>query len=362
VLVVRQRGVALLLLAFALLAAPALAQAANCTPDPGWGSVDRASAQQVAVQLNQARAANGLGALALSPTLTASAEWKSLHMGFYNYFDHPDPAPPIARSPGQRMLDCGYPSNGTGENIAAGFNTVSSVMDAWMNSPGHRANILGSGYAVMGIGVGITAGGTYYWTVDFGAVADPGTVPVGTTPTPPVPAPAPPPAPIVPPPSVPAPPPTPIVPVTTPATTAPKATIPTPAPVKSSAPAAPAAPAAQAATGTAAGKDIASAIGKPVASTSRLVAMPDKFHAHAGTPRILHPLGNDQNPSAEPLRILAILEKPKNSKVRVVRQGHAIKLRLPRGAHGAQHIVYIVSTAAGELARGVITIMPRRLG
>jgi hypothetical protein len=43
-----------------------------------------------------------------------------------------------------------------------------------------------------------------------------------------------------------------------------------------------------------------------------------------------------------------------------VRHGLAIRLRLPRGAHGAQHMVYIVSTTTGELARGVITIMPRR--
>jgi hypothetical protein len=144
----------------------------------------------------------------------------------------------------------------------------------------------------------------------------------------------------------------------------PKATAPAPTPVKPTvaAPSAPAAAAAQAAVGTtsAAAKDIASAIGTPVPSASELVAMPDKFHAHPGRPRILHPLGNDQNPSARPLRILAILSKPKHSSARVVRQGVAIRLRLPRGVHGAQHLVYIVSTATGELARGMITIMPRR--
>jgi uncharacterized protein YkwD len=332
VIAARHRGVALVFLAFALLAAPAIARADNCTPGANWGTLDRSSAQQVAVQLNQERAANGLGALAVSPTLTASAEWKSLHMGFYNYFDHPDPAPPVARSPGQRMLDCGYPSEYTGENIAAGYNTVASVMDGWMNSPGHRANILGTGYAVMGVGVGITAGGTYYWTVDFGAVADAGSVPAGTAPTPPAPAPVAPAAP-APAPIAPAPTPTPAAPVVTPAVTAPKAAIPAPTPVTT---AAPAAAAAQSASGGAEAKDIASAIGTPVPSASKLIAMPDMFHARAGRPRILHPLGNDENPSAKPLRILKILDKPHRSSARVVRDGHAIRLRLPRSAHGVR--------------------------
>ena len=88
--------------------------------------------------------------------------------------------------------------------------------------------------------------------------------------------------------------------------------------------------------------------------------MPDKFHARPGRPRILHPLGNDQNPSPKPLRILKILDRPRNSSARVVRDGHAIRLRLPHGAHGVQHLVYLVSTATGELASGVITIIPRR--
>jgi uncharacterized protein YkwD len=363
VIVARHRCVALLFLAFALLAAPAIARADNCTPDASWGRLDRAMAQQAAVQLNQQRAANGLGALGLSPTLTASAEWKSLHMGFYDYFDHSDPAPPVARDAGQRMHDCGYAGLGIGENIAEGFNTPSSVMTAWMNSPGHRANILGAQFAVMGIGVGISPGGLYYWTVDFGSVADAGTVPVGTAPTPPAPTPTTPPAPTPPAPSVPSAP-APTVPATT---TTPKATVP-PTPVKSTttgttagtATTAAAIAAAAATSGTVASKE--SAIGTPVSSTSQLVAMPDKFHARPGRPRILHPLGNDQNPSAKPLRILKVLKQPKGSTAHVVQTGSAIRLRLPRSAHGAQRLVYLVSTAGGEVARGMITVITRRIG
>jgi uncharacterized protein YkwD len=351
VLVARHRGAALLLLAFALLVAPAIARADNCTPDASWGTPNRSVAQQVAVQLNQQRAANGLGALQLSPTLTASAEWKSLHMAYYGYFDHSDPAPPIARTAGQRMIDCGYTNPGIGENIAEGFNTVSSVMDAWMNSAGHRANILGASFTVMGIGVAVDVNGAYFWTVDFGSVADPGTVAVGTAL--PMPAPA----------TTTPPPPPPPPPTTPPPATAPAVTSPTPTPVKStttatSATTTPAAAAATSATGTSAAK---TAIGTPVSSTHRLVALPDTFHANPGRPRILRPLGNDQNPSGLPLKILKILEQPRGSQAHVVRLGHAIRLRLPHGAHGAQQLVYLVSTAAGEVAQGVITIITRRL-
>jgi uncharacterized protein YkwD len=350
VLLIRYRSVALLLLACALLAAPGLAQAANCTPDTSWGTPDRSDAQQVAVQLNQQRAANGLGPLQLSPTLTASAEWKSLHMSFYNYFDHSDPAPPVARDAGTRMSDCGYTDLGKGENIAEGFNTPSTVMDAWMNSPGHRANILGASYVVMGVGVAINASGIYYWTVDFGSVADAGTVPVGTSPIVPPPTTSTPTTPAPPPPV-----PTPTTPATPATTPKPTTTTPTPTPVKPSGNSG-TAPATDSSGST---SDKGSAIGTPVASTSQLVALPDTFHARPGRPRILHPLGNDQNPSGKPLRILKILQQPRGSTARVVRHGHAIRLRLPHGAHGAERLVYLVSTAAGELARGLITIITR---
>ena len=362
----RLRSLVLLVLAFALLAAPALARAADCTPDTSWGRLDRSVAQQVAVQLNQQRAANGLGPLALSPTLTASAEWKSLHMAFYDYFDHSDPAPPKARTAGQRMTDCGYANPGVGENIAAGFNTPSSVMDAWMNSPGHRANILGASFTVMGIGAGINASGTYYWTVDFGAVADAGTVPVGTTPTTPPPTTTPPPPVTTPPPPVTTQPPP--RPVPTPTPTTPAISVPVPTPVKTTtttagtttaAAVAAAAAAAAAAVGAPAAKAV---IGAAVtAAEGVLVALPDTFHLHPGRPKLLHPLGNDQRSTSSPVRILKILDQPWHSTARVGKDGQTISLRLPHGARGTKHLVYLVTTASGQLARGIITIITRQL-
>jgi hypothetical protein len=259
------------------------------------------------------------------------------------------------------MVDCGYTSSGTGENIAAGFNTPSSVMDAWMNSSGHRANILGAGYTVMGVGLAIAPGGSYYWTVDFGSVADAGTVPVGTTPaTPPPTTTTPPPAPPPPPPPPPAPP---VAPRPTPAT--PAISVPVPTPVKSTGTttsgtttAAAAAAAAAAASGTAAAK---TAIGAAAAAAGPLVALPDLFHLHPGRPKILRPLGNDKRSTTSPLRIIKILEKPKGSTARVRKDGETIRLRLSRGTHGTKRLVYLVANAAGQLASGVITIVVRQL-
>ena len=91
--------------------------------------------------VNQHRTAMGLTALQVSPTLTASAQWKSLHMAYYQYMDHDDPAPPVARAWSDRLAACGYPSASEGENIAYGYATAQDVMTGWLNSPGHRANI-----------------------------------------------------------------------------------------------------------------------------------------------------------------------------------------------------------------------------
>ena len=75
--------------------------------------------------------------------LTNSAIWKSRHMAYYRYMAHNDPAPPVARGVGDRLLVCGYPANsaGWGENIAYGYSSAAAVMQGWLNSSGHRANL-----------------------------------------------------------------------------------------------------------------------------------------------------------------------------------------------------------------------------
>ena len=125
------KGVKLLVVvaALAAVAIPGSAQAAataptraaisNCTPGPGWGTLRPDLASAALDLINAHRASMGLGALTTSPTLTASADWKSLHMAEYQYFGHSDPAPPVTRDAFGRIFDCGYTYNtAVGENIA----------------------------------------------------------------------------------------------------------------------------------------------------------------------------------------------------------------------------------------------------
>lgn len=140
----------------------------NCTPGADWGINRQDLASQVLTLVNQHRSSIGLTQLTASATLKSSAEWKSLHMSKYNYFAHNDPAPPVARSAFQRMSDCGYKGNGAGENIAYGYGSPQAVMNAWLNSPGHKSNIENPSWRAMGNGVASDANGRLYWTQNFG--------------------------------------------------------------------------------------------------------------------------------------------------------------------------------------------------
>jgi uncharacterized protein YkwD len=174
--------VALAAAALLLLVAPARPAAAavgNCSPDPAWGTPNATFAAQVVTLVNQHRQAMGLPTLGVSPTLTAAATWKSLHMSYYGYMQHDDPAPPVARTVADRLGACGYPIGfvGWGETIAYGYSTPDAVMTAWLNSPGHRANIENASYRAIGVGAARAANGLVYWTQDFGTLLDSGSVP-----------------------------------------------------------------------------------------------------------------------------------------------------------------------------------------
>jgi uncharacterized protein YkwD len=187
----------LLALSVALVSAAGAAPAAsvavvgNCTPEATWGTVNSSYASQVVTLVNNHRTAMGLNALKVSPTLTNAAVWKSRHMAYYGYMQHDDPAPPIARTVSQRLAACGYPSStsGWGENIAYGYQSPTAVMNGWLNSSGHKANIENSSYRTIGVGVASNSNGTLYWTQDFGTFDDSG---LSTSPPPPPPPPPPP--------------------------------------------------------------------------------------------------------------------------------------------------------------------------
>jgi uncharacterized protein YkwD len=153
---------------------PAHAAVGDCTPGADWGTVRSDLASQVVTLINSHRTGMGLVALKVSPTLTNAAVWKARHMAEYSYMAHDDPAPPVARTVADRLAACGYPSSssGWGENIAYGYTTAASVVDAWLNSSGHRANIENASYRVTGVGAAANASGVVYWSQEFGTYDD----------------------------------------------------------------------------------------------------------------------------------------------------------------------------------------------
>ena len=122
------------------------------------------AATEVTRLVNVARAAAGCAAVRPDARLATAARLHSEDMARQGYFSHTSLD---GRTPWDRMRAQGYPS-GSGENIAAGYGTPAAVMRAWMDSPGHRANILSCSSVALGVGIG--RGGSYgtYWTQDFG--------------------------------------------------------------------------------------------------------------------------------------------------------------------------------------------------
>jgi uncharacterized protein YkwD len=150
----------------------------------GWSdnSFDSASEQQLLGLTNQARASAGLPSLRWDSTLAGVARWRSQDMATRDYFSHNIP-------PGGGMVFAvldqkGYCYKSAGENI--GWNNypddeaTSVVQDNFMNSPGHRDNILGSTWDVAGIGAYKLPDGRKFWTVLFADRAGCGSTPVAT--------------------------------------------------------------------------------------------------------------------------------------------------------------------------------------
>ena len=111
--------------------------------------------------VNEVRVKNGLSQLSHDWQLSRVARYKSQDMKDKNYFSHTSPT---YGSPFQMMKSFGISYRSAGENIAKGYATPKAVVDGWMNSPGHRANILNKGFTH--IGVGYVAEGNY-WTQMF---------------------------------------------------------------------------------------------------------------------------------------------------------------------------------------------------
>ena len=118
---------------------------------------------EVVSLVNQTRAGNSLTGLQNNSQLTSSAQGHTNWMARAQNLTHG-----TVEEMSQRIRDAGYTGSPIGENIAWGQTSPSAVMDSWLNSPPHRANILDSRYRNIGVGCVIDRYGKYWWTQNFG--------------------------------------------------------------------------------------------------------------------------------------------------------------------------------------------------
>lgn len=157
---VRQAVLAVLAPAAAIgmtLAAPA-ATASAATPAATLES-------QVVSLTNNARVKAGCKKLAVNAALAKSARTFSAQMATKNFFSHtsPDGSNFVTRD-----KRAGFTGTAMGENIAWGQKDAQAVVRAWLNSPGHRKNIMNCKSTLIGVGAARNATGVLYWTQEFG--------------------------------------------------------------------------------------------------------------------------------------------------------------------------------------------------
>lgn len=118
---------------------------------------------EVLALVNKERTAVGCPVLTLNAKLTKAAQDHSADMAANSNMSHTGSD---GSDPGLRITRAGYQWRTYGENVAYGYSTAEKVMEGWMNSPGHKRNILDCSYKEIGIGL---AQPGHYWTQDFGA-------------------------------------------------------------------------------------------------------------------------------------------------------------------------------------------------
>lgn len=126
--------------------------------------------QEVFDLVNEIRVENGLKEFVYNETLAQTARAHSEDMMERGFFSHQNPD---GESSSDRITAAGINWTQTAENIAAGYKSPEAVVEGWMNSPGHKANILGS-CEEMGVGLAISQDSSdiykYYWTQNFATI------------------------------------------------------------------------------------------------------------------------------------------------------------------------------------------------
>ncbi|WP_240137029.1 CAP domain-containing protein [Streptomyces sp. MUM 178J] len=135
------------------------------SPDTGTSGGDASLARQVADLANQERAKAGCAPLRVDSRLQAAAQAHADDMAARNYYEHTSPE---GKSAGDRMEAAGYDWRTWGENIHKSPKDAQTAMRDWMDSPGHRENILNCEFKDLGVGVNLSSNGPW-WVQNFGA-------------------------------------------------------------------------------------------------------------------------------------------------------------------------------------------------
>ena len=138
---------------------PATSQPTQSQPEASWRA-------EMLASVNAERALSGANPLVHCAALDRAAQAHSDDQAAHNKMTHTGSN---GSNAGQRIAAAGYGGvQGWGENVAVGYPTVGAVMSGWMNSPGHRANIMNPSYRHVGLGMATSAPGSPYWTQNFG--------------------------------------------------------------------------------------------------------------------------------------------------------------------------------------------------
>ncbi|MFE3644580.1 CAP domain-containing protein [Streptomyces sp. NPDC059169] len=136
---------------------------ATATPSaPASAAPASGATAKVVALVNSERAKVGCSPVTVNAKLTKAAQDHSQDMAAHKNMSHTGSD---GSDPGDRITRAGYSWSTYGENVAYGYSTPESVMQGWMTSPGHKANILNCSFKE--IGVGLAQPGSY-WTQDFG--------------------------------------------------------------------------------------------------------------------------------------------------------------------------------------------------
>jgi len=122
----------------------------------GLGETEIAFVKEVVELVNAARAEGGVAPLRLDPTLRAAAQIRAAEC--VKEFSH---TRPDGRPYKSAITDAGIKASYTGENVATGQKTAQQVVTSWLNSPGHRANIMNERFTRIGVGLSVNTGNKY---------------------------------------------------------------------------------------------------------------------------------------------------------------------------------------------------------